>query len=307
MVALGALGAAGLAALGASSAGLLAAAAAVCAVLALAVATGRDDTFVAPGERPSGEGSGSTPRRDERFPRLLVVLARLGRTVGGPAAARDAAARIAAAGLDDELSPEDLAAAKGGLVLVVILAVAPLTLDGGAQGLIALVVCAAGALIAPDVVLRRRADRRARRTAEDLADVLDLLRIASGAGLPMTRAMGEVAQRHPGLLAAELGRCAGAVALGVPLGHAVERLKARCPLPAVGALVAAAGRSDRHGVPLAPALAALAADARADRARALADHAARAAPKIQLVVALLLVPSVLLLVAAALLPALGVA
>ena len=38
-----------------------------------------------------------------------------------------------------------------------------------------------------------------------------------------------------------------------------------------------------------------------------AERAAKAAPKIQLVVALLLVPSVLLLVAAALVPALGAA
>ena len=39
---------------------------------------------------------------------------------------------------------------------------------------------------------------------------------------------------------------------------------------------------------------------RAERARRIREHAAKAAPKIQLVVALLLVPSVLLLVAAAL-------
>ncbi|MCW3050467.1 MAG: hypothetical protein JWO74_4751, partial [Solirubrobacterales bacterium] len=45
---------------------------------------------------------------------------------------------------------------------------------------------------------------------------------------------------------------------------------------------------------------ALAADARARRARALQERAARAAPKIQLVVALLLVPAAMLVVGAAL-------
>ena len=54
------------------------------------------------------------------------------------------------------------------------------------------------------------------------------------------------------------------------------------------------------GRPLAPALVALAADARAAHERALREEAARAAPKIQLAVALLLVPSALLLVGAAL-------
>jgi len=57
--------------------------------------------------------------------------------------------------------------------------------------------------------------------------------------------------------------------------------------------------------PPADALAALADEARAERARQVRDRAARAAPKIQLVVALLLVPAVLLLVAAALGAALG--
>jgi tight adherence protein C len=72
----------------------------------------------------------------------------------------------------------------------------------------------------------------------------------------------------------------------------------------VPTLVAALRRADRHGAPLGPTLAAQALDARANRARRAAEGAARAGPKIQLVVALMLVPSVLLLVAAALLPAL---
>jgi tight adherence protein C len=69
--------------------------------------------------------------------------------------------------------------------------------------------------------------------------------------------------------------------------------------------VVAVGRSDRHGSPLGPGLAALAADARAEHARRLHDRAAKAGPKIQLIVALLLVPAVMLLVAAALLSTLA--
>jgi len=58
------------------------------------------------------------------------------------------------------------------------------------------------------------------------------------------------------------------------------------------------------GVTFAGTLAAQAEQARARRAQRCAEAAARASPKIQLVVALLLVPSVLLLVAAALIPSL---
>jgi tight adherence protein C len=72
----------------------------------------------------------------------------------------------------------------------------------------------------------------------------------------------------------------------------------------VHALVAALERARRHGVPLADTLAAQARSARFALGRRIRDDAARAGPKIQLVVALLLVPSVLLLVAAALASAL---
>jgi tight adherence protein C len=90
----------------------------------------------------------------------------------------------------------------------------------------------------------------------------------------------------------------------VPSERALAQLERRCPAAGTGALTAALRRADRLGAPLTRTLAALAEEARARQARRATEHAARAAPKIQLVVALLLVPSVLLLVAAALVPAL---
>ena len=44
----------------------------------------------------------------------------------------------------------------------------------------------------------------------ELPDVLDLLRVAIAAGLAPRRALQEVGRRHPGLLAQELKRAAGA-------------------------------------------------------------------------------------------------
>ena len=74
------------------------------------------------------------------------------------------------------------------------------------------------------------------------------------------------------------------------------------------ALAAVLRRADRLGASPGRALAAPSPPRPAAReARRAAERAAKAAPKIQLVVALLLVPSVLLLVAAALVPALGAA
>jgi tight adherence protein C len=140
---------------------------------------------------------------------------------------------------------------------------------------------------------------------EELADVLDLLRVAVAAGLSPWRAIGEVGRRHPGLLAAELQRAAAQVALGVPGCDALATLARRAPARGVPPLLSALDRAERHGAPLAPTLAAQAVEARSLRARRTAERAAKAAPKIQLVVALTLVPSVLLLVAAALVNALS--
>jgi tight adherence protein C len=94
------------------------------------------------------------------------------------------------------------------------------------------------------------------------------------------------------------------VALGIPLAEALAGMAVRVPLREVTALVGALERARRHGAPLADTLAAQARAARSALARRIRDDAARAGPKIQLVVALLLVPSVLLLVAAALASAL---
>jgi tight adherence protein C len=163
----------------------------------------------------------------------------------------------------------------------------------------------AAAFFAPDLWLRRRARARARAMGAELGDVLTLLRVSVAAGLTPARALAEVGRRHPGVLAGELRRASARLALGEPQAVVLDGLGRRCPAAGVPALVAALARAHRHGAPLAGAFAAQAADARARRAQRTAEAAARAAPKIQLVVALLLVPAVLLLVAAALLPALA--
>jgi tight adherence protein C len=139
----------------------------------------------------------------------------------------------------------------------------------------------------------------------ELPDVLDLLRVAIAAGLSPRRALSEVGRRHPGLLAAELRRAAARAALGEPAEQALDDLNSRCPATGIAPLTAALKRAERHGAPLAQALAAQAAEARSLRAARRSENAAKAAPKIQLVVALLLVPAVLLLVAAAIVASLA--
>jgi tight adherence protein C len=237
-----------------------------------------------------------------RVPRpRLGFLARIGRGFGWHAP-RGLAARIAAAGLDRPVS--DVMAVKAGAAVAGLAgAVAMLPLAPGRTGLLILAAAPAAGFLAPDAGLRRRTRRRTRAIEAELADVLDLLRVAVAAGLAPGRALAEVGRRHRGVLAAELRRAAAHAALGVPAATTYDELERRAPAAGVAALVAALRRADRHGAPLGPVLAAEARAARARQAQRAAEQAARAAPQIQLVVALLLVPAVLLLVAAALVPA----
>jgi tight adherence protein C len=240
-------------------------------------------------------------RRWETVARAVRALARrrgAGRRRGGVSLA----ARIDAAGLRagaGEVMVAKLGAAPAaGLAVLALMPAAP-----GRLGVTALLAAPAAGYFAPDLWLRARARARARAIEAEQADVLDLLRVAVGAGLAPWRALEEVGRRHPGVLAGELGAAARRVRLGVPRDAALTGLERRCPAAGTHALTAALRRADALGAPPGRALAALAEEARARQARRAAEHAARAAPKIQLVVALLLVPAVLLLVAAALLPA----
>jgi tight adherence protein C len=236
---------------------------------------------------------------------LLRALAALGRRIGATAPA-DLAARIDAAGAPLGLTEADLMALKAGAALAAIgLAVLPAAAAPGRLGPLALVVLPAAAFLGPDLWLRRRIRARVDRAERELPDVLDLLRVAVEAGLPLSRALAEVGRRRRGVLGRELRRAADEVLLGRPRRDALAALARRCPAEGIPPLVTALERAERLGAPLGPTLAAQAREARSTRAGRMRERAERAGPKIQLVVALGLVPSVMLLVAAALVSTLG--
>ena len=249
------------------------------------------------------------PRRRRRRPyrgaRLLRLLATAGGRLRPAGDAGDLAGRVAAAGAPAGLGVRELMAAKVGAALAG--AAVGTSLAAAAPGrlgpALALAAPVAG-FLAPDVWLARLAAARARRVRRDLPALLDLLRVTSEAGRSLPDALASVAERADGPLAAEWGAVGREVALGVPLEEALAGMAQRLPLPEVRALVAALDRARRHGASPTEALAAQARDARFSLARRVREEAARAGPKIQLVVALLLVPSVLLLIAAALAAAL---
>ena len=210
--------------------------------------------------------------------------------------------RIEAAGLAARVPIAAAMAAKlGGAALGALLATlaAPVA-PGRLEVAVVLGMPVAGFLL-PDALLERAARRRRARLASALPDALDLLAVGAASGRAPGALLGEIAAAGNGPLAAELAVAVAELECGMPQRDAMEALRARAPGPEVGALAGALERSRRHGSPLADQLREQASGMRRDQRRRVEEGAARAAPKIQLVVALVLVPSVLAMIVAALL------
>jgi tight adherence protein C len=209
--------------------------------------------------------------------------------------------RLVRAGLTERLSVgvvlgAKVAAACWGLVAASV--VAP-SAPGGLAPLV-FVAMPAGGFLAPDALLERAARRRRARAMAAFPDALDLLAVGVACGRSPERVLADIAAASSGPLAAELGVVVAEIECGASQREAIEALRARIGGGELGALAAALHRSRRFGSPLADQLHDLAASARREARRRIEERASRAAPKIQLVVALVLVPSVLLLLVAAL-------
>ena len=192
------------------------------------------------------------------------------------------AARVACAGL-------------GALAALVAAPAAP----GRLSWLVALALPAAG-FVDPDALRARRERRRRSRLVAALPDALDLLAVGTAAGRSPAAGFAEIARGGTGPLAEELRATVAELECGRPLEEALAGLRARVPGGEVATLCASIERSRRFGSPLADQLRRQSTALRREQRRAVEERAARAAPKIQLVVALVLVPSVLLMIAAAL-------
>jgi tight adherence protein C len=210
-------------------------------------------------------------------------------------------ARLRRAGLEARFPLEALLVAKlisavgGGITALAAAPAAP-----GRTSLLVTVAMPVAGFVLPDALLERQARRRRRRLLAALPDALDLLAIGSAAGRNPGAGFAEIARGGSGPLADELRIAVAELDCGRSLAEALGTLRERVPGSEIATLCASIERSRRLGSPLADQLRRQAASLRRDQRRAVEERAARAAPKIQLVVALVLVPSVLLMIAAAL-------
>jgi tight adherence protein C len=186
-------------------------------------------------------------------------------------------------------------AAVGGIAALAAAPAAP----GRIALLVALGMPAAG-FMAPDAFLEREARRRRRRLLGALPDALDLLAVSATSGRGTAAGFEEIARSGEGPLSEELRLSVADLSCGMPVSEALGSLRERVPGSELATLIASIERSRRLGSPLADQLRRQSTALRRDQRREVEDAAARAAPKIQLVVALVLVPSVLLMIAAGL-------
>jgi tight adherence protein C len=245
---------------------------------------------------PRSAGSNGSTGRDApaRSPMAWSPIATIDARLG-------LSARITRAGLTDRISTQALVAAKLGGTLagllwgMVIAPAAPSRL----AWIVAIGLPVAG-FLAPDAWFERRARQRLRALRAGLPDALDLLAVGTAAGRSPLAGLSELG-RGEGPLARELAMLSAESSCGLPQSQALESLRRRAPVREVSAMCGVIERSRRYGSPLADQLREQATTLRGVQRRRIEEHAARAAPKIQLAVALLLVPSVLLMIAAGLL------
>lgn len=243
----------------------------------------------------------------------ITELARLpprgrGARLPRPAASRWAAqpgephaALLDAAGRADVPDASALARRRRGSAAIAAAWAAMVTLPIG--GPLVAAPCAAGGAavggLLPLLLLRGAARRRAARLRNESPELLDLIAVAVGCGLPLPGVCDAARRWADGELASGLARCGDELTAGAAAEAVLRRFAAEYPIAEVESATAILLRSRQHGTPAAPAMRALAESAREARTRRALERAARAAPRVQLVAALLLVPAALLMLAAA--------
>ncbi|MDH3226479.1 MAG: type II secretion system F family protein [Thermoleophilia bacterium] len=159
-----------------------------------------------------------------------------------------------------------------------------------------LLVIPVAAIGVPDALSARATRERKRQLVDQLPDALDLLAVSARAGMTLDAAISLVADRLRGPFQEEFDTVRRALELGASRRSALRALADRTAAEPIEQLCSALVRADELGAPVAGTLERLARSMRHARSQQARERAAKAAPKIQLVVALLMVPATLMLV-----------
>ena len=189
--------------------------------------------------------------------------------------------RLTAAGFHSPNAPNYFLGAQ--VVLVALLAAAPLLLIGQSRGFVVALMGGALGYIAPGLLLDRRISQRKLKIENALPDALDLLIVSLEAGLALDQAIlktsEELSIAHPEL-AEELRLVNIECRAGKPRLEAFKNFAARTKVDDVRALVAMLVQTDRFGTSVAQALRIHAETARTKRRQRAEERAAKIGVKL---------------------------
>ena len=140
------------------------------------------------------------------------------------------------------------------------------------------------------------ARRRQEMIERDLPDFLDVLAVTVAAGLPFRVALQRVSDQYSGPLTEEMRLRLREMQLGVPRRDALEGLRERTRSDSTSAFVTALLQSEELGTPLEEALKQIAQEVRRQRGQQVRRAAAKAQPKVSLVVTMFIVPGAIILI-----------
>jgi tight adherence protein C len=150
--------------------------------------------------------------------------------------------------------------------------------------------------IGVDVWLSRTGRRRQTRLERDMPDFIDILAITVQAGIGYRGALERVAGALSGPPAEEIMTTLRQMDLGATRREAFEALRTRNDSATLDRFVAVQLQAEELGVPLAEALASIAADTRRDAQQSARRRAQRTVPKLTLITVMLVLPATMLLI-----------
>ncbi len=157
-----------------------------------------------------------------------------------------------------------------------------------------------------DFALGAIAKRRQAQIDRDLPDFLDVLAVSVSAGLGFRAALARVADALGGPLGQEVETALRQMGLGASRRTAFIGLRDRNDSESLSAFMTALLQAEELGAPLTQTLGAIAEDMRKAFAQRARREAARAAPRVSLIVTTVVMPGAILLILAALVLGSGV-
>jgi tight adherence protein C len=205
--------------------------------------------------------------------------------------------RLDAAGRPGGLTLEGYAGVKAASTILFAAVGALLTLLLGSVFLIPLF----GALgwLQTDIALAAQAKRRQAAIDRSLPDFLDVLTVTVGAGLGFRTALGRVADAMGGPLGQEVRTALEQMGYGAARRLAFQGIRERNDSESLGQFMTALLQAEELGAPLGATLAHIAEDMRSSFAQEARRQAAKAVPRVSVIVTTLVVPAVAILLLSA--------